>query len=466
VKIKAAQFLFLSIALGACTSATQTHTPELSRQSALPLEVDAATISSLKLHSKLSVLNFYRTVQWKMVWADSFSLNADADSLINFIAQSEKNGLSPTDYHFAELQSLRDDHFNHDVAMELDALLTDSFFLLWYHLKNGRLDRKTFSRIKLDSVVMKGAIQQLRESLSNHSVSSILRSREPSHKMFQRTKSALAKMLIHDPADTMVLKKRNQLIANLERWRLEPEVPKRYIAVNVPSYTLRVVEDDSTILESRVIIGKPETPTPNIKSVISSFIIYPYWHVPRSILKEILPSVQQDTNYLRKHNYQVIDSQGSVIKNSQIEFKKYTAEDFPYILRQREGAENTMGVIKFVFPNNYGVYLHDTNARRLFSRPDRALSHGCIRVQKAVELAKYLAKDDDTYVDAADLEQYLAVRKKLEVRVVRPIPVHLNYFTVEQRGDSIVLLEDLYKKDSAMIDSLNGGKVQARLSNF
>jgi L,D-transpeptidase YcbB len=448
----------------ACTTATKPPVAiEADRQTSVPLTVSPGEIDALPLFTKSTVRSFYALNQMKMIWMDSFSIKADGDSLIQFISQAEKHGLVPEDYHLGRLRAVSQNNLNHENAVILDALLTDSFVSMWYHLKNGRVDKKSFARTVIDSLVLSDAMHALKTALANHSVTTVLRDREPKNPEYLAVKNSLAKILMQNLQDTTIARRRDQLIATLERWRWEPKLPKRYISVNVPSFQLKVMEDDSLILESRVIIGKPETPTPTIKSVVNSFIIYPYWHVPKSILKEILPSVQADTNYLRKHNYQVIDSKGKVIRNSLIEWKKYTPEDFPYVLRQREGSENTMGVIKFVFPNNYGVYLHDTNARRLFSKSDRALSHGCIRVQKAVDLAKYLAKDDDTYVDAADLEQYLLVQKRLEVKVVRPIPVHLNYFTVQSEGDSVKFFNDLYKKDRAMIDSINRVKPQVAL---
>lgn len=434
------------------------------RPSSLPLDVSRDDLAAVPLNARATVEAFYKLNRMKMIWVDSFSIQPDGDSLIQFISRVESIGLIPDDYHFARIRKLLQEKFDHEHAVQLDILLTDSFVQLWYHLKNGRVDRKTFSRTKIDSLMLGDAMDALKYSLANHNVLSVLRDREPRHPAYPIIKNVLEKYLSKNLQDTTIARKRDQLIANLERLRWENRTPERYITVNVPSFMLKVIEKDSIILESRVIIGKPETQTPNIRSVVNSFIIYPYWHVPRSILKEILPSVQADTNYLRKHNYQVIDSKGKVIKNSTIDFKKYTADDFPYVLRQREGSENTMGVIKFVFPNNYGVYLHDTNARRLFSKADRALSHGCIRVQKAVDLAKYLAKDDDTYVDAADLEQYLLVQARMEVKIVKPIPVHLDYFTVQPQGDSVVFYKDLYKKDRAMVDSLNRVKSPDRLA--
>ncbi|HEY0741145.1 MAG TPA: L,D-transpeptidase family protein [Chryseosolibacter sp.] len=450
--------LVLTVVVSCTTTTKPPVASESIRPSSLPLELTSEDLVPLPLSARATVEAFYKLNEMNMIWVDSFSIQADGDSLIQFISRAESLGLIPDDYHIGKIKTLLQEKFDHEHAVQLDVLLTDSFVQLWYHLKNGRVDRKTFSRTKIDSLILGDAMDALKYSLANHNVLSVLRDREPKHPAYPVIKTVLEKYLSKNLQDTIIVRRRDQLIANLERLRWQSKTPERYISVNVPSYMLKVIEKDSVVLESRVIIGKPETPTPNIRSVVNSFIIYPYWHVPRSILKEILPSVQADTSYLRKHNYQVIDSKGKVIKNSMIDFKKYTAEDFPYVLRQREGSENTMGVIKFVFPNNYGVYLHDTNARRLFSKSDRALSHGCIRVQKAVDLAKYLAKDDDTYVDAADLEQYLVVQARMEVKIVKPIPVHLDYFTVQPQGDSVVFYKDFYKKDRAMVDSLNGVK--------
>ncbi len=155
-----------------------------------------------------------------------------------------------------------------------------------------------------------------------------------------------------------------------------------------------------------------------------------------------------------KHNYQVLDKNGLVVDHATLDWQSFTTDNFPYVLRQREGSENTMGVIKFVFNNNYGVYLHDTNARGLFSREKRDFSHGCVRVHKAVQLAHYLAKDDDTFVGPEDLDQYLLVQHKMSVDVVKPIPVLLQYFTAFAEDGKVVFYEDIYGKDAALLNAL------------
>jgi murein L,D-transpeptidase YcbB/YkuD len=223
--------------------------------------------------------------------------------------------------------------------------------------------------------------------------------------------------------------------------------------VNVPAYTLSIVENDTVVVESNVIVGKPETPTPELESLVRSFIIYPYWHVPKSIVKEILPQIQADTFYLRRHNYDVLNAQGKPVSAKTVDWSAYDADNFPFILRQREGSENTMGIIKFIFNNRYGVYLHDTNVRGLFAQPQRALSHGCIRVHKAVALARYLIKDDHV-VSPEDLDQYLMLQHRMEIRLIRPMPLYLQYFTCDVKDGEVVFYDDVYGKDQALIDVL------------
>ena len=419
----------------------------------LPFEFDKDKISGVALSSTAQVHSFYGN-EPRLIWSDTFRISQQADSLITFIRGSETYGLIPTDYHLAEIQTVIDQPITHENAIFLDLYLTDAFFTLRTHLRKGRLDPKTHLKLSLDSVVIESEIPILKKGIERESILMLLKSTEPKHLQYSLLKDALKKIVEENLPDSTSIKHKNQIVAALERWRWERPLPDRYVSVNIPLYQLKVVEKDSVVFESRVIVGKKETPTPNIKSVIRSFIIYPYWHVPKSIVGEILPAIQQDTAYLKKHNYQVLDKNGKVVKNSSVDWKAYDAETFPYVLRQREGSENTMGVIKFVFANNYGVYLHDTNARGLFSKTERGLSHGCVRVQKAVSLAHYLAKDDDTFVGPEDLDQYLLVQHKLVVDVVKPIPVHLDYFTVEVKDGKVVFYEDIYGWDEEIVRAL------------
>jgi murein L,D-transpeptidase YcbB/YkuD len=177
--------------------------------------------------------------------------------------------------------------------------------------------------------------------------------------------------------------------------------------------------------------------------------------VPYSIAtKEILPALQKDPSYLRRNNFDVLDRKGSVINSDTIRWESYAPERFPFILRQREGSENSMGIIKFNFANNYGVYLHDTNSKRLYQRSKRDLSHGCVRVSQAVALAHYLVHEDDIYVSPEDLDQYLSLQQRYTINLRKPITVKLEYFTAEVENDVALFYDDIYKRDSVMMRSL------------
>lgn len=386
-------------------------------------------------------------------------MKSAGDSLIMFIRGSEQYGLIPSDYHLREIDQLLAMPLSTERNTQLDLLLTDAFLAMRQHLRSGRINSKTLERTDLSALLDKDGIRAL-ENINDRNIRTTLENCQPKDSLYKYLQAALRSALTKHETDSPAIKKRLQLAVNMERlrWMTKPK-PDRYIHVNIPAFELKIINADSIVSQTRVIVGKPETPTPELQSVVHSFIIYPYWHVPKSIVKEILPQIQQDTLYLRKHNYDVLDKSGKKIASSTVAWKTYTEENFPYILRQREGSENTMGVIKFVFENHYGIYLHDTNARRLFSQNDRALSHGCIRVQKAVALAHYLAKDDDVYVSPEDLDQYMLLQHRLEVKVAKPIPLYLEYFTCSVKDRKVIFYKDIYNKDKAIVAVLYGSQV-------
>jgi len=411
---------------------------------------------SLPLTANKIVRNVYEASGYHFFWQDSAGVKSGADSMITIIKNADKFGLIPSDYHLEEIEDHVSSLEKHQASPELDIFLTDAFLSMRLHLKNGRINKKTLERIEYLNVDDSTAMTSLHRALKTNSILSELKSQEPSYPIYELLKKTLAERLANPSDDSVHIKQNWQLIANLERWRLQKPLAERRIVVNAPAFMMQVIEGDSVFLESKIIVGKPETPTPELESVVKSFIIYPYWHVPKSIVKEILPQIQSDSMYLRKHNYQVLDKAGTMIDATTLDWTSFDEENFPYVLRQREGSENTMGVLKFVFANNYNVYLHDTNAKRLFSKDNRALSHGCVRVNKAVQLAHYLAKDDDTYVSPEDLDQYLLLQHRLEVEVVRPIQLYLQYFTCAEQDGKIIFLDDLYKKDQKMVEALSG----------
>jgi L,D-transpeptidase YcbB len=447
--------LLFAILFSGCTY-FQTSSVSETKRTEWTSAFDSAAFQHSSLLGKASVKAFYESNNFNFVWVDSGGMTSDADSMLDIIKGAEFFGLIPNDYHKDEIAQLLTQPYSHDAGVLLDLYLTDGFFSMRHHLKHGRLEKKSLARISLTNIHDPSAVASLQRALDKNSFREELELNEPGYREYKVLKAALGKLVDGGASDTVTTKRKNQLAVNMERWRWQTLLPQRYIAVNAPSFFLKVVDNDSVVLQSKVIVGKEETQTPEMESVVRSFIIYPYWHVPKSIVKELLPHIQEDSLYLRKHNYQVLNGKGEVLDAKKIDWMKYTGENFPFVLRQREGSENTMGVIKFVFKNNYGVYLHDTNARGLFSKKERALSHGCIRVQKAKELALYLAKDDDTYVGPEDLSVYFLLQHRMEIQVVKPIPVLLQYFTCAGKDDEVVFYDDIYKKDEAILKALNG----------
>lgn len=248
----------------------------------------------------------------------------------------------------------------------------------------------------------------------------------------------------------------HQIQMNMERWRnYYSPYEKQFVWVNIPKYEMRVIEEDTLVMKSRVIVGQPDHKTPILKSTIRYFLIYPYWTVPLSIAtKEILPILKRDTSYLRRKNFEVLDYRNRVVETP-INWKKYSKNYFPWKLRQRTGDENSLGILKFNFENKYGVYLHDTDNRRLFKREMRAMSHGCVRLERFIDFAKFLIRDDEKHYPLDSLKMDLLKEEQKYVYIKHPIPIYINYFTTEvDDNDELFFFIDVYKKDEKMLKSL------------
>jgi murein L,D-transpeptidase YcbB/YkuD len=253
----------------------------------------------------------------------------------------------------------------------------------------------------------------------------------------------------------------NQIAVNMERWRwYNPPYEKQYVWVNIPKFEMKVVEKDTLVMKSRVIIGEPEKQTPLLKSTIRYFLIYPYWTVPYKIAtEEILPILKRDSSYLRRKNFDVLDGHNQKVDASTINWKKYKKTYFPFKLRQEIGEDNSLGIIKFNFENKYGVYMHDTDNHHLFGREMRALSHGCCRLENFMDFTKFLIRDDSVKYPVDSLLSDIAKAQQKYVYIKHPIPIYINYFTNEvDEYNEIHYFIDVYKRDEKMLRSLERRK--------
>ncbi|HUX83887.1 MAG TPA: L,D-transpeptidase family protein, partial [Chitinophagaceae bacterium] len=220
-----------------------------------------------------------------------------------------------------------------------------------------------------------------------------------------------------------------QIRVNLDRWRHFPDfLPNPYLLVNIPAFQLEIWDRDSLMLESRVIVGKPQTPTPELSSSIVNFQLYPFWRLPMSIIvKDVFPALKRNMNYLTRNNLEVVDHHGDVVDPAKLNWKRFNKDYFPYVLRQMNGLDNSLGIIKFNFRNKYAVYLHDTNLRSLFGAEYRALSHGCVRVQKWDSLSRYLVRDDTLRHIPDSLVVWEKMQLQKEVNFSRRLPIYIRY---------------------------------------
>ena len=243
-----------------------------------------------------------------------------------------------------------------------------------------------------------------------------------------------------------------QIALNLERWRWLPrDLPNRYIFVNIPEMRLDIYEGDRVPLSMRVVVGKPDSQTPIFNDEMTHVVFSPYWNVPPGIAEgETLPAMMSDPDFLAKNNMEVVDAAGTVVDPSTIDL----ADPTSYRFRQRPGAGNSLGLVKFMFPNQYSVYLHDTPADSLFERATRSFSHGCVRVEDPVALAEYLLADRQEWTREKITEAMHAGQEKT-VKLKTPIPVYLGYWTAGVRPDGTVQFrKDVYDIDAHLTTRL------------
>lgn len=247
-----------------------------------------------------------------------------------------------------------------------------------------------------------------------------------------------------------------QIELNLERWRWMPdELGSRYILVNIPSYKMQVIEEGRPVMEANVVVGKQERQTPSFSANMEYLVLSPKWYVPRSIaVKDKLPQLKRNPQALARQGIRVYNNAGQQINPSAVNWGAVSANNFSYQLRQDAGPRNALGGIKFMFPNPYSIYLHDTPSRQLFSRNQRTFSSGCIRISNPLELAEYLLKHDPKW-NKERIKTASTSGKQQVVNLPKGLPVYLLYWTawVDEEG-RLNFRDDVYNRDKPMLRAL------------
>jgi murein L,D-transpeptidase YcbB/YkuD len=408
----------------------------------------------------------YRARQNRPQWTDEGSPTRGLDELLVALREADSHGIDPNQYGVDRLQTIRTQahrRFRPDVVEEnaiarLDVDATWAWIRYAADLSAGASDVEgpadklwRLRRQKVDFV------KRLAESIDRQSIAEDLRGFAPQHPEYGRLREAYARYK-QNQTNAAVEKQVRQIELNLERWRWLPrDLGDRYILVNVPDFELEVHDAGQVPLSMKVVVGSKTTPTPIFSDTMTHIVFSPYWNVPDSIAEgETLPAVQADPQFLERNGIEVVDTSGQKVDAGEIDWSSFSAEDgsIPYRFRQRPGSTNSLGLVKFIFPNEFDVYLHDTPADALFNRKFRALSHGCVRVEQPQALAEYLLKDQPEWTQDRIKEAMHAGEEK-HVKLQRPISVHLAYWTVRADEDGTVRFrDDIYNRDARALAQL------------
>lgn len=251
-----------------------------------------------------------------------------------------------------------------------------------------------------------------------------------------------------------------QLELNMERWRWFPAITGgRFILVNVTDFHMDVFEDFKPVVSMRVVVGKPLWDTPSFTSKLTRIVLNPTWNVPKNIaIDETIPSIIKDPKYLEKNNFSVIAGKPGAEKTldpARIDWNSINEDNLNFRFQQAPGKKNPLGAIKFLFANSFEVYMHDTPSGSLFGRNVRTFSHGCIRLEKPMELAKYMLQNSPDWT-MDKVKEVQETETETVINLKNPIEVHLFYLTAWVSEDGTVQFRrDFYERDEPLDEALS-----------
>jgi murein L,D-transpeptidase YcbB/YkuD len=408
------------------------------------------------------VQRFYSTRSYDAAWILDDKQGAAA---LRVLRSAARHGLPVSAYLGSDLPNLLAPRkksiaaaLDHDAAKlaRLDVRVTTALLALGRDVAVGRADPASIDarwKTRRTGPDLGASLAQWAPSLDGW-----LDAVRPPHPEYAALQQALAKLQPQVGSEAGNDDAERRIALNLERWRWMPDdLGDRHILVNVPAFYMAVREQGKPVLDMKVIVGKKDRATPLFNATMNEVVFSPYWNVPDSIADgETAPAAARDPEFLERNNIEIlrrgaggdaIVDPGSVDWNDEAGLKAL-------MFRQKPGAKNALGHVKFLMPNPYDVYLHDTPADSLFAREGRALSHGCVRLDQPEALARYVLRGDADWNDAKikaamdqDTEKHVALKA--------PLPVHIVYFTAWPRGDGGVdTWPDVYGYDAKQAAAL------------
>ncbi|MDD2698028.1 MAG: L,D-transpeptidase family protein [Arcobacteraceae bacterium] len=445
-------------------------------------------------------------------WFDKdLKLTPSANELIDAINEAYDNGLDSQKYHLkmlkdeikeytttVEFQSIEAEA---NLANKLDVKLTDAYISLFDDSYYGLTDWKKYKKIQHEynkEITQKSqeerrlklielnisvedmedeplpkfewekpnkkdrnSVDELLNNLKNNQIFNSLSNLHPDIKEYKKLVLIL-KELRSSPNPNY--KKINKILLNMERFRWvigEYDKSNKAIVVNIPSFTLHMLENGERTWDMRVIVGKPKRPTPILEGSLSYAILNPYWTAPPTIIKEdMMKKADKMDEYLKAHNMKLfrVEKDNKIpVDASDINWTVYKdAKRIPFVFRAEPGEDNPLGVIKFTFPNKYSVYMHDTDKRQFFAEPYRAFSSGCVRLHQPTKLfSNLLGTTEDVNLSSYNKQN----KAEVPVSLKKEVPVVFRYMTAGvNKNGNLEIYDDIYGYDENNIKAIKGYK--------
>jgi murein L,D-transpeptidase YcbB/YkuD len=394
------------------------------------------------------VREFYARREFAPAWIDEDD-GSRAHQSVNVLETATEHGLAPADYDQQTIVRLLDAQFGEDPPKgdalararqlaEIDTRITAALFSLGHDVALGRSKPGAFSSIWKARRQPPDFVGTLSTAAGTDLTTWLdtIRPRHPEYTALQKELASLRGQPQGDGATAASPAAGDRIAlveANLDRWRWLPDdLGTRHLLVNIPTFHLAAREQGRTVLEMKVVVGKPDQRTPVFSDEMTTVVFSPYWNVPDSIVEgETAPAAARDPSFLARNNIEILrrsKSGTTPVDPSTVNWDD-PEELKALAFRQKPGAKNALGHVKFLFPNMFDVYLHDTPADQLFAREGRAFSHGCVRVEQPDALAKWVLQDAPEW-DEARIAEAMDAGVERHVALKQAIPVHIVYFTV------------------------------------
>jgi len=400
------------------------------------------------------ITTFYTNNDFETVWQDSLNRS----ELISAIIDSRYDGVLPESYPLAKLIKAHWNYQNLSIAelKKADIDFSEFFFKIANQLASGKVNPKKLYGDWEPYIQEFDYVSLLEKSLVEKNIHKTLENIKPKSELYLKYKKAFAKYVPIISKDTLSADglMQKKIWVNFERTKwLQPDLGENYVWINLPEYRLQLVQNNQIVETHKVIVGKKERRTPVLSSSFSGIIINPKWTVPPTILKkDLVPKATANRGYFESNRLTIYDKK----TGKEVDPENWNPENYSsYRYVQQTGRLNSLGQIKFDFPNKHMVYLHDTNNRSMFGVANRALSSGCVRVENPFGLAETIFKLEGKNILRSEMDTLAHYEKTKNFKLNQKVNVHQVYFTavIDSTG-SVKILNDIYGLDNRLYKRL------------